>query len=94
MLDKRETIDQIEIKPETGHIQVRKRIDIIETVEVPATDDDGNDITVTDDKVISYSYERYVIQPNTELSLLPEEIWEIAAATWGVSIKEEKQYER
>jgi hypothetical protein len=81
MLDKRETIDQIEIKPETGHIQVRKRIDIIETVEIPATDEDGKEITVTQEKVISYTYERFVIEPEQDIDTVPEELRAIVEVT-------------
>lgn len=54
MLEETKTIDQIELKPETGHIQVRERIAIIK---------DGEELTFTFNRYVLEKYSDISNQP-------------------------------
>jgi hypothetical protein len=74
MLDKQTTIDRIEVLPESGHIQIRQKIAIIET------EGEGEEAV---SKEISYSYHRYVLEKDSDLSGQSAEVVAIAEAAWG-----------
>jgi len=80
MLDERTTIDQIEVKPETGHIQVRQRKSIVRITEIV---DEGGKPAGTSEEEVSYTYHRYVLEPGADLSDEPEAVKAIAEAAWA-----------
>ena len=69
----RYTTDRIEVLPETGHVQVRQIIEIV--------DDAGN--------VVGYPkegrYHRYVLEPGADLSNVPDDVKAIAEAAWSLT---------
>jgi len=85
MLTKRTTIDRIEVLPETGHIQVRQKIAVIESEEVETTDEEGNTTTSTVEHELSYSFHRYVLEPGSDLTGQSDEVCAIAEAAWSVA---------
>jgi len=84
MLTKRTTIDRIEVLPETGHIQVRQKIAIIESEDVETTDESGVTIVSTVEHELSYSFHRYVLEPGSDLTGQPDEVRSIAEVAWTV----------
>jgi len=84
MLTKRTTIDRIEVLPETGHIQVRQKIAVIESEDVETTDESGATLASTVEHELSYSFHRYVLEPGSDLTGQPDEVRSIAEAAWVV----------
>lgn len=68
----RYTTDRIEVLPETGHVQVRQLIELV--------DEEGN--------VIGYPkegrYHRYVLEQGADLSGQPEDVRAVAEAAWKI----------
>ena len=76
MLEKIITIDRIEVLPESGHVQVRQRISVMET-------EGEGDEAIT--KELSYTFHRYVLEKDADLSGQPEQVRMIAEAAWGIT---------
>jgi hypothetical protein len=72
VLSKVTKIDRIEVLPETGCIQIRQRISVLET------DEEGNSTE------LSYSYHRYCLEKGSDLTDQPDEVKALAAAAWGL----------
>lgn len=67
MLEKKTTIDRIEVLPESDHIQIRQRMSIME-----------------DGKELSYSFHRYVLEKDADLTGQPAQVRMVAEAAWGI----------
>ena len=84
MLTKQTTIDRIEVLPETGHIQIRQKIAVIESEEVETPGESGVTIVSTVEHELSYSFHRYVLEPGSDLTGQPDEVRSIAEVAWTV----------
>lgn len=71
MLEKRTTIDRIEVLPESMSIQIRQKIAIVEIEDSVETE-------------ISHSFNRYVLTKGDALDEQPDEVKAIATAAWGI----------
>lgn len=83
-LDKRTTIDRIEVLPETGAVQVRQKIAVIETEEVETTDEEGKVTLSTVQHELSFTYHRYVLSQGDDLEGQPDAVKVVAEAVWGI----------
>ena len=88
-LIERTTIDRIEVLPETLHIQIRQRLSVIRVTETL----NENGTSSTNEEEISYKFNRYVLEPNCDLSEQPDNVVAIAKATWGITDSDEEQSE-
>jgi len=71
MLEKRTTLDRIEIVPATKSIQIRQKMSIVEIAE-----QDSNEIE------LSFLYHRYVLNPGDDLSNEDLSVQAIATTVW------------
>lgn len=83
MLEKRVTLDRIEVLPESGSIQIRQRMSIVEIEEVPASADSGQETVSIIEHEISYTYHRYVLSKDADISNEDPRIQAVAAAAWN-----------
>lgn len=84
MLNKRMTIDRIEVLPETGVVQVRQKIAVIETEEVKTADGGGNVTLFSVEHELSFTYHRYVLSQGDDLEGQPDAVRAVAEAAWGI----------